>query len=181
MWFGLTGRGTMQASLPVGFREAPKPLSNGYDWSWNWQTPLLPVCGLQILGGGVALPQRGKLQASMLLRCSSFVSVIYAEFAVCRAGRPPIKKLSGRCVCALWWFITLFHRRCYRPSHVLPQHALSSAFFPLTFQVLSEPWRLSTSQTPVQQMELFDLKKHPDFISLGGGFGPVSGTHFRLV
>jgi len=43
--------------------------------------------------------------------------------------------------------------------------------------VLSEPWRLSTSQTPVQQMELFDLKNHPDFISLGGGFGPVSDTH----
>lgn len=41
-------------------------------------------------------------------------------------------------------------------------------------QVLSEPWRLSTSQTPVQQMELFDLVNHPEFISLGGGFGPVS-------
>lgn len=42
------------------------------------------------------------------------------------------------------------------------------------FQVLSEPWRLSTSQTPVQQTELFDLVNHPEFISLGGGFGPVS-------
>ena len=41
-------------------------------------------------------------------------------------------------------------------------------------QVLSEPWRLSTSQTPLQQMELFDLKNNPEFISLGGGFGPVS-------
>ncbi|XP_024920583.1 carnitine O-palmitoyltransferase 1, liver isoform isoform X2 [Cynoglossus semilaevis] len=39
-------------------------------------------------------------------------------------------------------------------------------------EVLSEPWRLSTSQTPVQQMELFDLKNNPDYISLGGGFGP---------
>lgn len=47
-------------------------------------------------------------------------------------------------------------------------------------QVLSEPWRLSTSQTPVQQMELFDLKNHPDFISLGGGFGPVSGARSFL-
>lgn len=51
----------------------------------------------------------------------------------------------------------------------------------LTFQVLSEPWRLSTSQTPVQQMELFDLKNHPEFVSLGGGFGPVSDTDFLLV
>lgn len=48
------------------------------------------------------------------------------------------------------------------------------------WQVLSEPWRLSTSQTPVQQMELFDLKNHPDFVSLGGGFGPVSGLDLAL-
>uniref|UniRef100_A0A3Q3MSF3 carnitine O-palmitoyltransferase n=1 Tax=Mastacembelus armatus TaxID=205130 RepID=A0A3Q3MSF3_9TELE len=47
-------------------------------------------------------------------------------------------------------------------------------------QVLSEPWRLSTSQTPVQQMELFDLKNHPDFISLGGGFGPVADDGYGV-
>lgn len=41
-------------------------------------------------------------------------------------------------------------------------------------QVLSEPWRLSTSQTPLQQLELFDLVKHPEYVSSGGGFGPVS-------
>lgn len=41
-------------------------------------------------------------------------------------------------------------------------------------QVLSEPWRLSTSQTPFQQVELFDLVNHPDYITCGGGFGPVS-------
>ncbi|KAG7278745.1 hypothetical protein CRUP_008357 [Coryphaenoides rupestris] len=40
---------------------------------------------------------------------------------------------------------------------------------PFLKEVLSEPWRLSTSQTPLQQMELFDLKNHPEFISLGGG------------
>uniref|UniRef100_A0A8C7MW97 Carnitine palmitoyltransferase 1A2b n=1 Tax=Oncorhynchus kisutch TaxID=8019 RepID=A0A8C7MW97_ONCKI len=47
---------------------------------------------------------------------------------------------------------------------------------PFLTEVLSEPWRLSTSQTPVQQLELFDMKNHPDFISLGGGFGPTSTT-----
>ncbi|XP_053707206.1 carnitine O-palmitoyltransferase 1, liver isoform isoform X2 [Synchiropus splendidus] len=47
-------------------------------------------------------------------------------------------------------------------------------------EVLSEPWRLSTSQTPVQQMELFDLKNHPDFISLGGGFGPVADDGYGV-
>ncbi|CAN9505858.1 unnamed protein product [Ophioblennius macclurei] len=47
-------------------------------------------------------------------------------------------------------------------------------------EVLSEPWRLSTSQTPIQQMELFDLKNHPDFISLGGGFGPVADDGYGV-
>lgn len=41
-------------------------------------------------------------------------------------------------------------------------------------QVLSEPWRLSTSQTPQQQVELFDFEKNPEYVSCGGGFGPVS-------
>ena len=45
----------------------------------------------------------------------------------------------------------------------------------LTPQVLAEPWRLSTSQTPPQQVELFNLDRNPDYVSCGGGFGPVSG------
>lgn len=48
------------------------------------------------------------------------------------------------------------------------------------FQVLSEPWRLSTSQTPVQQVELFDLVNHPEYISCGGGFGPVSILNWKI-
>jgi hypothetical protein len=48
-------------------------------------------------------------------------------------------------------------------------------FFALS-QVLSEPWRLSTSQTPQQQVELFDFEKYPDYVSCGGGFGPVSAA-----
>ncbi|XP_041867552.1 LOW QUALITY PROTEIN: carnitine O-palmitoyltransferase 1, liver isoform [Melanotaenia boesemani] len=51
---------------------------------------------------------------------------------------------------------------------------------PFLKEVLSEPWHLSTSQTPVQQMELFDLKNHPDFISLGGGFGPVADDGYGV-
>ncbi|XP_015706785.1 carnitine O-palmitoyltransferase 1, liver isoform-like [Coturnix japonica] len=46
---------------------------------------------------------------------------------------------------------------------------------PFLQQVLSEPWRLSTSQTPQQQLKLFDLEEFPDHVSSGGGFGPVSG------
>ena len=45
---------------------------------------------------------------------------------------------------------------------------------PFLKEVLSEPWRLSTSQTPHQQTEKLDLAKCPDLISAGGGFGPVS-------
>ncbi|XP_038072359.1 carnitine O-palmitoyltransferase 1, liver isoform-like isoform X2 [Patiria miniata] len=45
---------------------------------------------------------------------------------------------------------------------------------PFLQKVLSEPWRLSTSQTPHQQMNKLDISKHPEFISAGGGFGPVA-------
>ncbi|XP_054615568.1 carnitine O-palmitoyltransferase 1, liver isoform [Dunckerocampus dactyliophorus] len=51
---------------------------------------------------------------------------------------------------------------------------------PFLKEVLSEPWRLSTSQTPVQQMELFDLKNYPEFVSLGGGFGPVADDGYGV-
>lgn len=44
---------------------------------------------------------------------------------------------------------------------------------PFLHKVLSEPWRLSTSQTPHGQTVDFDLKKFPLCISAGGGFGPV--------
>lgn len=44
-------------------------------------------------------------------------------------------------------------------------------------QVLSETWRLSTSQTPLQQVELFDFVNHPEYTTCGGGFGPVRNIH----
>uniref|UniRef100_G1TJN7 Carnitine O-palmitoyltransferase 1, muscle isoform n=1 Tax=Oryctolagus cuniculus TaxID=9986 RepID=G1TJN7_RABIT len=47
---------------------------------------------------------------------------------------------------------------------------------PFLKEVLAEPWRLSTSQTPQQQVELFDFDKNPDHLSSGGGFGPVSAA-----
>lgn len=39
--------------------------------------------------------------------------------------------------------------------------------------VLSEPWKLSTSQTPHNQANILDPKRFPKHISCGGGFGPV--------
>ncbi|XP_072290490.1 carnitine O-palmitoyltransferase 1, liver isoform isoform X2 [Eucyclogobius newberryi] len=47
-------------------------------------------------------------------------------------------------------------------------------------EVLSEPWRLSTSQTPLQQVELFDLIKHPEYVTSGGGFGPVADDGYGV-
>ncbi|XP_077357890.1 carnitine O-palmitoyltransferase 1, liver isoform isoform X1 [Festucalex cinctus] len=51
---------------------------------------------------------------------------------------------------------------------------------PFLKEVLSEPWRLSTSQTSIQQVELFDLVNHPEYISCGGGFGPVADDGYGV-
>ncbi|XP_078534067.1 carnitine O-palmitoyltransferase 1, muscle isoform isoform X1 [Lissotriton helveticus] len=56
---------------------------------------------------------------------------------------------------------------------------------PFLKQVLSEPWRLSTSQTPQLQLKMFDITKFPDHVSAGGGFGPVAddgyGVSYNIV
>ncbi|MCI4393128.1 hypothetical protein PGIGA_G00153870 [Pangasianodon gigas] len=52
---------------------------------------------------------------------------------------------------------------------------------PFLKKVLSEPWRLSTSQTPLQQPELFDLVNHPEYVSSGGGFGPVDDDGYGVA
>ncbi|KAJ6651521.1 hypothetical protein lerEdw1_020856 [Lerista edwardsae] len=51
---------------------------------------------------------------------------------------------------------------------------------PFLDKVLSEPWRLSTSQTPQQQIGMFDLEKNPDHVSSGGGFGPVADDGYGV-
>ena len=51
---------------------------------------------------------------------------------------------------------------------------------PFLKQVLSEPWRLSTSQTPHGQTSKLDMVKHPDCLSAGGGFGPVADDGYGV-
>ncbi|XP_076363442.1 carnitine O-palmitoyltransferase 1, liver isoform-like isoform X2 [Tachypleus tridentatus] len=51
---------------------------------------------------------------------------------------------------------------------------------PFLKEVLSEPWKLSTSQTPHGQTSLFDLNKYPNHISAGGGFGPVADDGYGV-
>jgi len=51
---------------------------------------------------------------------------------------------------------------------------------PFLKEVLSEPWRLSTSQTPHGQANLIDLRKNPEYVSAGGGFGPVADDGYGV-
>ncbi|XP_072858465.2 carnitine O-palmitoyltransferase 1, muscle isoform isoform X1 [Pogona vitticeps] len=51
---------------------------------------------------------------------------------------------------------------------------------PFLAKVLSEPWRLSTSQTPQQQIKMFDLEVNPECASSGGGFGPVADDGYGV-
>jgi len=51
---------------------------------------------------------------------------------------------------------------------------------PFLQEVLSEPWMLSTSQTPYGQGTHTDLKKFPNRISAGGGFGPVADAGYGV-
>lgn len=51
---------------------------------------------------------------------------------------------------------------------------------PFLKEILSEPWRLSTSQTPHGQTNKMDLKKNPNCISAGGGFGPVADDGYGV-
>ncbi|XP_010888706.1 carnitine O-palmitoyltransferase 1, muscle isoform isoform X4 [Esox lucius] len=51
---------------------------------------------------------------------------------------------------------------------------------PFLKKVLSEPWRLSTSQTPQQQLNMVDLNKFPRYVGAGGGFGPVADDGYGV-
>uniref|UniRef100_A0A8C5DBB7 Carnitine O-palmitoyltransferase 1, muscle isoform n=1 Tax=Gouania willdenowi TaxID=441366 RepID=A0A8C5DBB7_GOUWI len=51
---------------------------------------------------------------------------------------------------------------------------------PFLKKVLSEPWKLSTSQTPQQQLNLVDINKFPKYVSGGGGFGPVADDGYGV-
>uniref|UniRef100_A0A8D3E5V9 Carnitine O-palmitoyltransferase 1, muscle isoform n=1 Tax=Scophthalmus maximus TaxID=52904 RepID=A0A8D3E5V9_SCOMX len=51
---------------------------------------------------------------------------------------------------------------------------------PFLKKVLSEPWKLSTSQTPQQQLNLVDITKFPKYVGAGGGFGPVADDGYGV-
>uniref|UniRef100_A0A4W6DP27 Carnitine O-palmitoyltransferase 1, muscle isoform n=1 Tax=Lates calcarifer TaxID=8187 RepID=A0A4W6DP27_LATCA len=51
---------------------------------------------------------------------------------------------------------------------------------PFLKKVLSEPWKLSTSQTPQQQLNLVDINKFPKYVGAGGGFGPVADDGYGV-
>ncbi|GFY42836.1 carnitine O-palmitoyltransferase 1, liver isoform [Trichonephila inaurata madagascariensis] len=51
---------------------------------------------------------------------------------------------------------------------------------PFLKEVLGEPWRLSTSQTPHNHAGILDTKKFPEYVCLGGGFGPVANDGYGV-
>uniref|UniRef100_A0A2L2XZS8 carnitine O-palmitoyltransferase n=1 Tax=Parasteatoda tepidariorum TaxID=114398 RepID=A0A2L2XZS8_PARTP len=51
---------------------------------------------------------------------------------------------------------------------------------PFLKEVLGEPWRLSTSQTPHNHAGILDTKKYPQYVCLGGGFGPVADDGYGV-
>ncbi|XP_065837964.1 carnitine O-palmitoyltransferase 1, liver isoform-like isoform X2 [Oscarella lobularis] len=67
--------------------------------------------------------------------------------------------------------------------HLFCLYIVSKAFkveSPFLQKVLSEPWRLSTSQTPHSQTGKLNEKKFPDQVSFGGGFGPVADDGYGV-
>jgi len=106
--------------------------------------------------------------------------------AMCTAGKPDRKEQIGlfRTACET-------HQRGYQDAmlgngidrHLFCLYVVSkylevdSSFLK---EVLSEPWRLSTSQTPHGQTSLIDLRKHPGCVSAGGGFGPVADDGYGV-
>lgn len=46
--------------------------------------------------------------------------------------------------------------------------------------MLSEPWRLSTSQIPQSQIRMFDPDQYPNHLGAGGGFGPVADDGYGV-
>lgn len=82
------------------------------------------------------------------MHCIHFRTLSQNSLARAGAWAPP----GGRCTLSTW--------------------CLTAAAWLL--QVLSEPWRLSTSQTTQFQIRMFDPNKYPNHLAPGGGFGPVS-------
>ncbi|KAI5942783.1 Carnitine O-palmitoyltransferase 1, muscle isoform [Manis javanica] len=51
---------------------------------------------------------------------------------------------------------------------------------PFLAEVLSEPWRLSTSQIAQFQIRMFDPDQYPKHLGAGGGFGPVADDGYGV-
>lgn len=52
---------------------------------------------------------------------------------------------------------------------------------PFLNEVIGSPWILSTSQTPHGQTSRIDLKKYPQLVGPGGGFGPVARDGYGVA
>lgn len=67
--------------------------------------------------------------------------------------------------------------------HLFALYVMSRVFnmkVPFLEKILSEPWRLSTSQTPLGISGELDYNKSPELSSAGGGFGPVADDGYGV-
>nr|XP_056707456.1 carnitine O-palmitoyltransferase 1, liver isoform isoform X1 [Euleptes europaea] len=98
----------------------------------------------------------------------------------------PAESLEKKC--ALFKAAAAKHQLLYRLSmtgagidrHLFCLYVVSKYLAvesPFLKEVLAEPWRLSTSQTPQQHI---DLNKNPEMESSGGGFGPVADDGYGV-
>uniref|UniRef100_A0A673YWV7 carnitine O-palmitoyltransferase n=1 Tax=Salmo trutta TaxID=8032 RepID=A0A673YWV7_SALTR len=115
-----------------------------------------------------------------------------------REGRTETVRSCSNESCGAWDLTRRLLRQASEKHQNLYKHAMTGAGIdrhlfclyvvskylgvdsPFLKEVLSEPWHLSTSQTPVQQVELFDMVNHPEYISCGGGFGPVADDGYGV-
>uniref|UniRef100_A0A7N8XI01 Carnitine O-palmitoyltransferase 1, muscle isoform n=1 Tax=Mastacembelus armatus TaxID=205130 RepID=A0A7N8XI01_9TELE len=98
---------------------------------------------------------------------------------------------AGKTRLGLFWKAADKHQNMYRLAmtgsgidrHLFCLYIVSKylgADSPFLKKVLSEPWKLSTSQTPQQQLSLVDINKFPKYVGAGGGFGPVADDGYGV-
>lgn len=124
---------------------------------------------IRLLMSAVANHQKGYQDAMSGKGIDRHLFCLYVVSKYLEVDSPFLKVHAISCV-------TCLHR-----AHKVQSTILKCLVQWLSLQeVLSEPWRLSTSQTPHGQTSRLDLKKYPNCISAGGGFGPVADDGYGV-
>lgn len=85
----LPGCRCVQMLVSPSGRQTPAAVPLGHDWSWNWQTPLLPLRGVKVPWSGVSFLERGwnnSFVAFMYIRFSGLVYVFMQQKQNCKTS-----------------------------------------------------------------------------------------------